>query len=184
MVRLPRVARSLLCGFASGAFASLAAVAAASAAVPDFSGPWQRAGAAFDFSPPAPGVTPGPLVNTSGDRLVPIANYDSPVLQPWAAAEVKKHGDSLRTGQLAPDAHTSCQFMGVPYILQVRENMQLLQMPDWIMMIYTNDNQRRLVRLNTQHSAHPKPTWMGESVGHYEGDTLVIDTIGIGVHDV
>jgi hypothetical protein len=28
------------------------------------------------------------------------------------------------------------------------------------------------------HSANPKPSWYGESVGHYEGDTLVVDTIG------
>jgi hypothetical protein len=33
--------------------------------------------------------------------------------------------------------------------------------------------------MNVPHSANLKPTWYGESVGHYEGDTLVIDTIGL-----
>src|SRR5580765_3386206 len=56
--------------------------------VPDFSGPWAHNGAAFDFAQPPAGVSPGPLVNTSGDRLVPVGNYDSPLLKPWAAAEV------------------------------------------------------------------------------------------------
>ena len=42
--------------------------------IPDFSGPWALGGNAFDFAPPRAGVTPGPLVNTSGDRLVPVAN--------------------------------------------------------------------------------------------------------------
>jgi hypothetical protein len=35
------------------------------------------------------------------------------------------------------------------------------------------------VRLNQDHPANVTPTWHGDSVGHYEGDTLVIDTIGI-----
>jgi hypothetical protein len=34
------------------------------------------------------------------------------------------------------------------------------------------------VRLNVPHSVHPARTWQGESAGHYEGDTLVVDTIG------
>jgi hypothetical protein len=33
--------------------------------------------------------------------------------------------------------------------------------------------------MNVPHSTHPKPSWYGESVGHYEGDTLVVDTIGL-----
>ena len=37
----------------------------------------------------------------------------------------------------------------------------------------------RRVYLDVPHSANPKPSWFGESVGHYEGDTLVVDTIGL-----
>jgi hypothetical protein len=37
----------------------------------------------------------------------------------------------------------------------------------------------RRVYLNVPHSANPRPSWYGESVGHYEGDALVIDTIGM-----
>jgi hypothetical protein len=33
--------------------------------------------------------------------------------------------------------------------------------------------------LNVSHSANPKPSWYGESIGHYEGDTLVVDTIAL-----
>src|SRR5438067_2368849 len=56
--------------------------------IPDFSGPWALTGNAFDFAPPRTGVGPGPMVNISGDRLVPVGNYDTPLLKPWAAAEV------------------------------------------------------------------------------------------------
>ena len=153
-------------------------------AVPDFSGRWKLPGAAFDFAAPPPGMGAGPLVNTSGNRLVPIANHDSPLLKPWAAAAVKKHGDTLLAGRLAPDAHTSCLPEGVPYILQLRGTVQFLQTPDWVMIIYMNNNHRRLVHLNARHTANPKPSWFGESIGHYEGDTLVVDTIGIAVNEV
>ncbi len=155
------------------------------AVVPDFSGEWARPGGLFDFPPPPAGIGPGPLVNTSGNRLVPVANYDSPLLKPWAAEAVKEHGDTLLAGRLAPDAHSSCRPMGVPYVLQVRGNVRFLQTPEWIVITYEDDNQRRLVHLNTKHSSQPTPTWMGESIGHYEGnDTLVIDTIGIAEHGV
>jgi hypothetical protein len=41
------------------------------------------------------------------------------------------------------------------------------------------DSQVRRVYLDVPHSANPKPSWYGESVGHYEDDTLVVDTIGL-----
>src|SRR6202030_2200190 len=46
-------------------------------------------------------------------------------------------------------------------------------------MIWQMDHQVRHVYLNVPHSANPKPSWYGESVGHYEGDTLVVDTISM-----
>jgi hypothetical protein len=103
-----------------------------------------RTGNAFDFAPPPPGIGPRSLVNVSGNDLVPIGNIDSPILKPWAAAEVEKHNQLIRSGKLALDAPASCVPMGVPYVLQVRENVWLL---------------------------------------HYEGDTLVVDTTGIAVHE-
>jgi hypothetical protein len=56
-----------------------------------------------------------------------------------------------------------------------------LQQPRTVTMIWTQDHQVRHVYLNAAHSAKPRPSWFGESVGHYEGDTLVVDTIGLSV---
>jgi hypothetical protein len=152
-------------------------------AIPDLAGPWMRTGYAFDFAPPPPGIGPRSLVNVSGNDLLPIGNIDSPILKPWAAAEVEKHNGLVRAGKLALDAPASCMPMGVPYVLQVRENVWLLQEPDTVTIIYQNDYQRRVVHLDARHSAHPAPSWFGESVGHYEGDTLVVDTTGIAVRE-
>jgi hypothetical protein len=47
------------------------------------------------------------------------------------------------------------------------------------LIIFSGDQQVRRVYLDVPHSANPKPSWYGESVGYYEGDTLVVDTIGL-----
>jgi hypothetical protein len=54
--------------------------------------------------------------------------------------------------------------------------VQILQTKDRVTMLYNQDDQVRHVRLNASHPAKLTPTAMGDSVGHYEGDTLVIDT--------
>ena len=46
-------------------------------------------------------------------------------------------------------------------------------------MLYSGDHEVRRVRLNQPHPSPLKPSWYGDSVGHYEGDTLVIDTVGV-----
>jgi hypothetical protein len=46
-------------------------------------------------------------------------------------------------------------------------------------MIQSSFNDVRRVHLNAAHATDAKPSWHGDSVGHYEGDTLVVDTIGL-----
>jgi hypothetical protein len=57
--------------------------------------------------------------------------------------------------------------------------LYFVQTPNQLRMISQSNQQVRRVAMNVPHSANPKPSWYGESVGHYEGDTLVIDTIGL-----
>jgi len=73
--------------------------------------------------------------------------------------------------------------MVAPYIFRV-QGMQMLQQKDHVVILYMQDHQFRRVRLNQPHPARVTPTWHGDSVGHYEGDTLVIDTVGVKVGPV
>ncbi len=146
-------------------------------AIPSFIGSWARDSTIMQLFPPS--TEAAGLINTSGFRLQGIANYDSPILKPWAAEIVRRHGELIRSGELAPDAHTSCSPNGVPYSLILRGNVHLLQEPDRVTIIYDNDNQYRTVLLNREHSKDILPKYYGESVGRYEGDTLVVDTTGI-----
>jgi hypothetical protein len=59
--------------------------------------------------------------------------------------------------------------------------MQILQLRDEVTLVYLLHNTVRHVRLNAQHPDNLTPSWQGHSVGWYEGDTLVIDTVGIKV---
>jgi hypothetical protein len=74
----------------------------------------------------------------------------------------------------------SCWPNGTPaFLLYPQQPVFFVQAPKEVLMIWQGDHQLRHVYLNVPHSKKLKPSWYGESVGHYEGDTLVIDTIGI-----
>jgi hypothetical protein len=67
----------------------------------------------------------------------------------------------------------------VPYIFWTI-GIQMLQQRDRVTILYSNpDHEVRHVRLNQPHPAQVTPSWYGDSVGHYEGDALVVDTVGI-----
>jgi hypothetical protein len=57
--------------------------------------------------------------------------------------------------------------------------LQIFDRGDHLTMIYHMDHQLRTVRMNGSHPPKVTPSYYGDSVGHYEGDTLVIDTIAI-----
>jgi hypothetical protein len=176
--------RTLILGAAVG-FVSTASFpvlnAELPASMPDFSGLWARP--YIGFEPPLSG--PGPIVNRSrvlGQSNINqfVGDYTSPILKPQAAEIVKKHGELELKGLVAPNPSNQCLPMSPPYILQ-RQQIQVLQQKNQITILYNEDQQVRRVRLNVQHPARVIPSWYGDSVGRFEGDTLVVDTIGIKV---
>jgi len=149
---------------------------------PDLSGTWARM--TFGLEPPVSG--PGPIANlthtrdgrSDGTKLV--GDYDDPILTPAAAAEVKRRGEISKTGNAFPDPANQCAPQGPPWILQQQE-IRLIQEPDQVKILYMLDGHVRRIRLNSTHPANVKPTWTGDSIGHYDGDTLVVDTVAMKV---
>src|SRR5437879_5571694 len=82
------------------------------------------------------------------------------------------------SGRTFSHPYNLCLQNPVPYILW-NFNVYLLQQPDKVTLIYPHDSDFRVVRLNQPHPATMIPSVHGDSVGHYEGDTLVIDTVGV-----
>jgi len=153
----------------------------AAASIPDFSGPWARV--SFPgFEPPLAG--PGPVTNRlrapngAASPYGMVGDYTNPILKPWAAEIVKKRGEIELRGAHAPSPRTQCWPGGVPFVF-TNVGMQLFQQPDKITIFYPDDHEVRYVRMNESHPARLTPSWYGHSVAHYEGDTLVIDTIGV-----
>jgi hypothetical protein len=168
------------------------------APIPDFSGVWGNP-YLYGIEPPLSG--PGPVVNKMRQRqlrdvdgrLLPPANaplvsearqlvgdHTNPILNPEAAEIVKKHGEIALSGVGYPSPRNQCWPQGVPFIF-TNDAVQLLQQPDRITMLYDEDHEVRRVRMNQPHPAQVTPSWYGDSVGRYEGDTLVIDTIGFKI---
>jgi len=173
------------------------------ASVPDFSGIWGHL--VFpDVEPPLSGA--GPVRNLSrvtievARTLAPyngaatagaatngvsniselVGDFTNPILKPAAAAVVKQHGEISKKKLAYPTPSNQCWPGGVPFVFW-NLGMQMLQQKDKVTILYANDYAVRHVYLIRAHPAHVTPSSYGDSVGHYEGDTLVIDTVGIKV---
>ena len=147
---------------------------------PDFAGIWMHPFVGFE----SPESGPGPVTNiermpdgTANDRLR-VGDHTSPILRPNASQTVRELGDILRAGLVFPDPDNQCLIQPVPYVFWNFE-MRMLQEPEAVTFLYVHDLDYRRVRMNDRHPENVVPTFHGDSVGHYEGDTLVIDTVGI-----
>ena len=114
-------------------------------------------------------------------ETVKIADLTNPILQPWVRERMRKENEAVLAGKIGFTARGRCWPHGVPgFLLYPVHPIIFIQTPKQVLMIWGQDFQLRRVYLNVPHSANPKPSWYGESVGHYEnGDTLVVDTIGL-----
>jgi hypothetical protein len=152
------------------------------ASIPDFSGSWVHPG--LGFGPALSG--PGPVRNKSrlpsgaSNFNLLVGDYTNPILKPGAAEVVRKFGETSLSGLAFPDPDNQCLQNPVPYIFW-NFSVRLLQRPDKVILIYQHDDDFREVRLNQPHPATVVPSVHGDSVGHYEDDALVIDTVGIKV---
>jgi len=109
-----------------------------------------------------------------------VADLTNPNIKSWAKEVMKRENERVLAGGIGFTPRSSCMPAGVPafMLFPVVEPIFFVQSARVVLMIFAGDAQIRHIYLDVPHSAHPKPSWYGESVGHYEGDTLVIDTIG------
>jgi hypothetical protein len=178
----------VLAGFAWGNTPSPVA-GAEMARTPDFAADpsvsWSLEGRLDDLLPPASG--PGPV---SFDPVHPfhagtdyrVADLGSPILQPWAKEQMKKANDEVLAGKVPFRARERCWPVGVPGFVTYSPvaAFYFIQTPKVVTIVNAGGPEIRRIYMNVPHSENPKPSWYGESVGHYEGgDTLVIDTIAL-----
>jgi len=105
-----------------------------------------------------------------------------PPLQPWAAAKYRsaRPGNGPHAGSESQDPILSCDPPGIPRLLLLPFPMQIIQIPGQVMMLFEYDHFIRQIFFDRRtHPGDLDPTWMGDSVGHWEGNTLVVDTVGL-----
>jgi hypothetical protein len=140
----------------------------AKAAPPDFSGIW-LAQPRFSLS----------LTDPRGKQFGTEADIS---YTPWGLQKVRSAKPAL--GKDATFLHTNDLALeyadpdGYPRAQDHPFRFKIVQTPDFVYFLYEYDQAWRPVALNAKHSDDPDPTWYGESIGKWEGDTLVVDAIG------
>jgi hypothetical protein len=128
--------------------------------------------------PSYPYVGNGEAVRTGKQPTYRVSDLSNPNIKQWAKDIMKKDGEEVKGGKIAFTPGQSCVPWGVPYVSLSGGPFYFVQTEKVVYIIEEGDRQTRHVYMNQPHSANPKPSWYGESVGRYEGDTLIVDTIG------
>jgi len=169
---------------APGIQAQTSAETGAAKAIPDLSGIWESLGGLPRTADTAicgiqglcgalTGVKPEPNPDTS----------EEPEMLPWAEAQYKAAREGVlptaNPPQVLNPSWTGCMPEGPTEIMR-RRAFELRQFPDMVLLLYDqNHGVRRVYMDGRGHPANLQPTWMGHSIGRYDGDTLVIETAGI-----
>src|SRR5215469_13993639 len=170
---------SVMC-FTAGLLCWASASAAQDKAVPNFtpdpSTAWNSdRPASDDFLPPPGG--PGPVMSDPAHPYVPngqgqstyrVADLTNPILKPWVIERMRKANEAVLAGKVPFIARERCWPAGVPAIdiYNRGQPIHFLQTPKQVVIINELYAQMRHIYLNVPHSAHVKPSWYGEWVGH------------------
>ena len=107
-----------------------------------------------------------------------IADTNNPILQPWVKQKMDVEVARVIAGGYPFIPTSRCWPGGVPGIFLYTGNVHFIQTAEMVWILQERDAPRRIF-MNVAHTDNPDYSWYGESVGHYEGDSLVVDTIAL-----
>jgi hypothetical protein len=204
--RFPRIfAQSLIAGILAAGMFGWSAVGEEGATTPNFSldsrigwiagDPNGPTPIGDDFLPQPPGAGLGPVMSDKDHPYIDnrlarekhlqptnrVADLSNPILQPWAREQLRKLNERALTETMLLTPKERCWPIGVPgWMLYPARPVYFLQTSKEVVLIWEEDHMVRHIYLTDKHPPNVKPSWFGDSIGHYEnGDTLVVDTIGL-----
>ncbi|MDE0165364.1 MAG: hypothetical protein OXL36_09725 [Bryobacterales bacterium] len=141
---------------------------------PDLNGIWQALGTAhWDIEGHA--ARPGPIVALGAVGAIPaglgIVEGGEVPYQPWALEKKKENFENW----LTLDPVVKCYLPGVPRTTYLPFPFQIVQTTEHILIAYEFASASRVIYMNRPDFESPIDTWMGHSLGHWEGETLVVD---------
>ena len=152
--------------FSPGMFAQTVAQSGAAKTAPDLSGIWMQGG------------------GISGEGAIHRFTMDEPPLQPWALEKYKANRagvtDPDEAGLEQNDPNTHCFPPGAARSMLMPYAFEIVQRPDQVYILFESGSGIRHIYTDGRaHPDDPSPTWMGHSIGKWEKDTLVVDTVAL-----
>ena len=152
---------------------------------PDLNGMWQVLNTAnWDLEPHAAGPSPFPALLGAYDAEPPgpgVVEGGKIPYQPWAAAKKKENFEkrlyrpkNLEENETTGDPEAKCYLPGVPRATYMPFPFRIVQTPKQVLIAYEFAGAARTIILDHKPEA-PNDYWMGWSIGHWDGDTLVVD---------
>ncbi len=139
---------------------------------PDFNGFYVPDAGGANYGLEKRGVSPGNLTPTGRGVIIDPPDGILP-MQPWAVGERTDRNRPER-GYDDPTAH--CFPAGVPRSMYVPTSLQMVQTPDYLVVLHERIAWRIIALNGRAHLPDSIRLWQGDSVGRWEGDTLVVDT--------
>ena len=144
---------------------------------PNLNGIWQALDTSVNWDVQGHAASAGPVVSLGAAYSVPpglgvVEGGEIPYL-PAALAKKKANFEKRATD----DPEIKCYMPGVPRATYMPYPFQIFQSSKYVMIVYEFANAVRTIYMDNPGQA-PNDSWMGWSVGHWEGDTLVVDVTG------
>jgi hypothetical protein len=91
---------------------------------------------------------------------------------------VTRNAAAMQSGKIMQTAWVSCRPGAISTMTMPREKIVILESADEVTILFEMPRMVRRIRLNGSHPAHLEPGYVGDSIGRWEGGTLVVDTLG------
>jgi hypothetical protein len=140
---------------------------------PDLNGIWQAVNSA-NWDIEGHGAGPGPFWHLGAEFSVPpgLGVVEGGAI-PYKPEALQKKKENF-ADRMNRDPEIKCYLPGVPRAIYMPYPFQIMMSPQYIMMTFEYAGAVRTVYMN--HKDAPADSWMGWSNGHWEGETLVVDT--------